>query len=173
MAKIMNAYRQSVPAMRFIGKKYSDKDRIDGSFGAKWGEWFGNDWFRVIEKQIDVDVKEIYEDGDAYIGLMRWKEGEPFEYWIGMFTPESTPVPEDFSYVDFPRSELGVCWVYGKESDVYCNEDKCAARLQEMGHKIISAENGAFWFFERYGCPRFTTPDTEGNIILDICHFIE
>ena len=23
------------------------------------------------------------------------------------------------------------------------------------------------WCFERYNCPRFTTPDEEGNVILD------
>lgn len=173
MAEIVNAYRQSMPAMRFIGKKYGDEDRIDGSFGAKWGEWFNNGWFDVIEKQVNVSIKEIYEDGDAYIGLMRWKDGEPFEYWIGIFTPEATQVPEGFRYVDFPKSELGVCWVYGKEGEVYGKEDKCAARLNEEGYKIVSDENGAWWFFERYGCPRFTTPDEKGNIILDICHYIE
>ena len=27
MAEIIKIYRQSVPAMRFIGKKYEDKDR--------------------------------------------------------------------------------------------------------------------------------------------------
>jgi len=37
----------------------------------------------------------------------------------------------------------------------------------------IWGEEGAFWFFERYACPRFTEPDGEGNNILDICHFVE
>lgn len=173
MAEVIKVYRQSVPAMRFIGKKYRDDDRIDGNFGAKWGEWFSNDWFTVIEKQIGTSIKGVYEDGDAYIGLMRWKEGDPFEYWIGRFTPEATPVPDGFGYIDFPKSELGVCWVYGKEGDVYCKEDKCAVKLGEDGYKIISDRNGAWWFFERYGCPRFTTPDDQGNIVLDSCHYIE
>lgn len=101
------------------------------------------------------------------------KEGEPFEYWIGIFMPESTQVPEKFEYIDFPKSELGVCWVYGKNGNVYCKEDKCAEKLGEEGYKIIPDEKGAYWFFERYCCPRFTTPDDQGNIILDICHFIE
>ena len=102
-----------------------------------------------------------------------WKEGEPFEYWIGMFTPENTIVPEGFEYIDFPKSELGVCWVYGKEDEVYCKESKCAKRLSKEGYKVISDKDGAWWFFERYCCPRFTTPDDDGKIILDICHYIE
>lgn len=173
MAEIVNAYRQSVPAMKFIGKKYGDEDRINGSFGVKWGEWFSNGWFAVIEEKAGVSIKDVYQDGDAYIGLMRWKDGEPFEYWIGIFASENTIVPEGFGYVDFPKSELGVCWVYGKQGEVYGGESKCAAKLGEEGYKIISDENGAWWFFERYVCPRFTTPDNQGNITLDICHYIE
>lgn len=38
MAEIINVYRQTIPAMRFIGKKYTDDDRINGSFSAKWEE---------------------------------------------------------------------------------------------------------------------------------------
>jgi hypothetical protein len=118
-------------------------------------------------------IKDVYEDGDAYIGLMRWKDGEPFEYWIAIFTPEATPVPDSFGYIDFPKSELGVCWIYGKEGDVYCKEDKCAVKLGDEGYKIILDRNDAWWFFERYVCHRFTTPDDKGNIILDICLYIE
>ncbi len=173
MAEIINTYRQGVPAMRFIGKKYGDGDRVDGNFSAKWGEWFNNEWFAVIEKEMDISFKDTYEDSDAYIGLMRWKDGEPFEYWIGIFAPEAATVPEGFENVDFPKSELGVCWVYGKDGEVYGKEANCSAKLSEQGNKIIPDEKGAWWFFERYGCPRFTTPDSQGNIILDICHFIE
>ena len=46
-------------------------------------------------------------------------------------------------------------------------------KLGEEGYKVISDEKGASWFFERCTCPRFTTPDDQGNIILDVCHFIE
>ncbi len=173
MAEVIKAYRQSVPAMRFVGRKYGDIDRIDGNFGAKWGEWFQNNWFAEIESQIGEAGKESFVDSDAYIGLMRWKDGEPFQYWIGMFAPEAARVPDGFGYIDFPKSELGVCWVYGKEGDVYCKEDRCAARLREEDYRIISDKEGAWWFFERYACPRFTTPDDQGNIILDICHYIE
>jgi len=173
MAEIIKAYRQSVPALRFIGKKYGDGDRVNGGFGAKWHEWFQNGWFDAVEKQLDGSIKKVCEDGDAYVGLMRLKDGEPFEYWIGIFMPENTPVPERFSFVDFPASELGVCWVYGKEPDIFCKEGKCAEKLKEGGFEIVTDEHGAHWFFERYTCPRFTIPDEKGNIILDICHYVK
>lgn len=173
MAEIIKTYKQNIPAMRFIGKKYGNNDRVNGGFGEKWHEWFSNSWFDVIEKQTNKKIKDIYEDGDAYIGLMRWKDGEPFEYWIGIFMPENTPAPEGYSYIDFPESTIGVCWVLGKEPEIYGIEDKCAAKLKENGFKVIPDEKGAYWFFERYGCPRFTTPDEQGKVILDICHYIE
>lgn len=173
MAEIIKAYRQSVPAMRFIGKKYGDEDRVDGGFGAKWGEWFQNNLFASLEKLTLVGGEPFYEDADAYIGLMRWKEGEPFEYWIGMFAPENTTTPEGFGTVNFPASTLGVCWVCGKGGEVFFYEDRCAGRLKEEGYAIVPDEKGAFWCFERYACPRFTTPDEQGNIILDICIYIK
>jgi predicted transcriptional regulator YdeE len=104
---------------------------------------------------------------------MRHKKGEKFEYWIGIFTREKTEVPEGFNYVDFPESNLGVCWVYGKENEVYMKEPMCAEKLGENGYAIVNDKDGACWFFERYVCPRFTTPDEKGNIILDICFYIK
>ena len=168
MVEIIKAYRQSLGAMRFIGKKYGNEDRVDGMFGAKWGEWFQNGWFDVIEKQIECPLNETYEDGDAYIGLMRDGHGGPFEYWIGCFMPYGTVAPDGFEYIDFTESNLGVCWLYGKEADVYLKEGECAQRLMDEGFKLIGD-----WCFERYGCPRFTTPDEKGNIILDICFFVQ
>jgi hypothetical protein len=172
-AGIIKTYKQEVPALRFIGKKYGDKDRVDGMFGKYWGDWHQNGWFGVLESQGNGNLKTIYEDGDAYIGLMRWKEGDPFEYWIGIFMPEETNVPDGYEYKDFPKTTLGVCWVYGNEGEVYMQESKCAKKLEEEGYKIVTDSSGAYWFFERYGCPRFTTADEKGKIILDICHYIE
>ena len=170
MAEIIKTYRQNIGAMRFIGKKYVNGDRIDGHFGAKWDEWHENGWFGVIEKQTGGSFKDIYEDGDAYIGLMREKDGDfnTFEYWIGIFTPENTAVPEGFDFIDFKESALGVCWTYGPEHEVYMLEGACGERLAKEGFETVTD-----WCFERYACPRFTTPDEKGNIILDICFFIK
>jgi hypothetical protein len=172
-AEITKVYKQDVPALRFIGKKYGDKDRVDGMFGKYWGDWHQNGWFNLLEKQAKNGLKSVYEDGDAYIGLMRWKEGEPFEYWIGIFMPENASVPDGFEYHDFSKATLGVCWVYGKESEVFMQEENCRKKLEENGHEVIKDKENANWFFERYACPRFTTPDKNGNIILDICHYLK
>ncbi|MCL2462964.1 MAG: hypothetical protein FWF44_09885 [Defluviitaleaceae bacterium] len=178
MVELIKSYRQEVPALRFIGMKYGDEDRVDGGFGKQWGEFFENGWFSALEGLAGGDPKGTCEDGDSYVGLMRWKEGEPFQYWIGMFLPAGTETPPElqstgFRHADFPAASLGVCWLHGPESEVYMKEEQCAERLGADGMKIVPDTDGAYWFFERYQCPRFTTADENGNIILDICHYVE
>lgn len=169
--EITRIYTQSIPETRFIGKKYGDEDRVNGSFGKQWGDAFDSGLFDKIES---VAGKELFfEDSGAYIGLMRCKDGEPFQYWVGMFTKAGTTVPEGLEYVDFPAAELGIGWIYGNEGEIYCHEPDVACKLSEEGHPIKDDESGACWFFERYQCPRYTTPDEKGNVILDIGFFIE
>jgi len=169
MRKITKTYRQNVPALRFIGKKYGNSPN---GYGAMWGEWFEKGWFDVLEKQIDGNTKEIYEDGDAYIGLIKGNGTveNPMEYWIGMFMPENTDVPEGFEYADFPKSELGVCWIYGKENELYGDYNQCVEKLAAEGFEF---DTNMPLCFERYVCPRFTTPDENGNVVLDIGFFIK
>jgi len=167
MPEIIKTYRQSMEATRFIGKRYTDKDRVDGMFGAKWGEWFEKGWFAQLESHVGEGLKSVSEDGEATIGLVG-APNEEFEYWIGYFTPEGTTVPEGFQHLDFPKRDLGVCWIYGKEDEVYMQEGPSCDRLKAEGFKVLED-----WCFERYTCPRYTTPDDKGNIILDICFFVE
>ena len=78
--------------MRFIGKKYDNANRTDGTFKVKstWFEWFKNRWFEEIENKISGNPDDTCEDGGAYIGLTVNKPGEQFQYWIGMFAPAFT-----------------------------------------------------------------------------------
>jgi AraC-like DNA-binding protein len=172
MAEIVKTYRQEFGALRFIGKKYGDSDRVEGGFGMYWGRFFENGWFGAIEKMVKEPAKTC-EDGEAYVGLMRHKIGEPFEYWIGMFTPPDTEIPEGFASVDLAAGSIGACWLYGAEGTLYAKEHLCAERLAKEGMEVIPDKQGAYWFFERYACPRFTEADEKGNVILDICHYVK
>jgi len=170
MAGLVKVYGQDVPAMRFIGKKYGEKDAEGGGYGHIWGEWFGKGLFEPLEKLYEVQ-RLGNDDDDAYVGLMRHKPGEPFEYWIGMFFAADAQAPEGYEAVDFPESRLGVAWLKGQEAEIYSAEEVALNGLAETGYQPVADENGAFWFAERYACPRFTSPDEQGNVILDICMF--
>lgn len=165
MAEIIKVFRENIPAMRFIGKKYDN-------FGH-WDEWWQNGWFDVIEKAMGGCDKiiSLWENGGGYIGLERRAEGEPFAYYIGMLTPENTPVPEGFIAIDFVDADLGTCWIYGKESEVH-DTSACKQKLLENEISLWQDKNGAEWSFENCLCPRYTTPDDKGNVILDYCYFV-
>jgi len=170
MAEIIKVYRQSMGPARFIGKRYTNKDRgPNGMFGIRWMEWGQNGWFDLLKKQGNGSLKDTCEDGDAAIGLMREEGGnfDNFEYWIGCFMPANTAVPEGFQYVDFPKSELGVCWLYGNEAEIFGLEAKCLERLEQEGFEITTD-----WCFERYVPSRFHQ-DEKGNVILDVCFYIK
>ena len=175
-AEIIKVYREELPAVRFIGKKYLDEDRVNHTFGTKWDQWFENSWFDTIKNQVGAEKnKHIFDKVGETIGLMKikLKEEDIFEYWIGMFVTENTTVPEGFSYVDFPPSSLGVCWVQGVEPDIYWACENVIKRLRDEGYEIIPDSNGSFWSLESYISPRFTTPDENGKIILDRSYYVK
>ncbi len=166
MTEILKVFKENIPTMRFIGKKYDD-------FGH-WDEWWQNGWFDVIEKTMGGcdKILSLWENGGGYIGLERRKDGEAFEYYIGMLTPENTSVPDGFIYMDFANLNLGTCWIYGKENEVH-DTSACKQKLADNGIELWRDENGAVWSFENCLCPRYTTPDEKGNIILDYCYFVK
>ena len=173
--EIINSYKQTIPKVKFIGKKYGDVDRVDGGFGFAWKQWITNNWFEPIEKAAGgrEACQAIYEDGNACLGYMRYKEGEPFEYWIGMFTPVDTEVPEGYESVDVEQSNCGICWYYGQEPDIYGKEDQAMNKLRELGMTIKSDNQDAFWFFERYSPNRFDKADEKGCVVLDIGFYVD
>lgn len=168
MAEITKVYRQSMPKMKLVGRRYTDADRVDGFFAAKWGEWMQNGLFAPL--QMNAAGEKPFEECDAPIGMSRVKEGEPFEYWIGVFMPLDASVPTGYESLIFDESDIAVCWVYGKEPDVYtcCGMDAMA----QAGMTWKTDANGVRWCFERYAHPRYTTPDEKGNVTLDMCFYI-
>ena len=172
MPKIIRCYRQKIPATRFIGIKYGIGDTINRGFGFQWREWLNTNRFDQLKALSTPEFRAEYTDSYSHIGLMRWKKDEPFEYWIGLFLPAGTAVPEEYAHCDFPAANLGVCWVKGSAATVYFHEEDCNERLQAEGMRIVPDDRGAYWYFERYAYPRFIVPDENGEIILDICHFV-
>jgi predicted transcriptional regulator YdeE len=170
--EIRRVYKEHLPAVRFVGKLYANKDRVNGSFGSHWGEWFQNGWFESLEKLPQIETPE-----NGYIGLMGCgqENNDDFQYWIGMMLPENTKVPDGFIYIDIPEGDAGVCWIYGNENngEIYGQKahELCVQKLKENEMENIRDNFGKKikwnWFFERYNCPRFTDKDDKGNVILD------
>lgn len=173
--KIAKCYKQDFPKTRFVGKKYKNSDRVDGMFSAMWEQWHENGWFEPLESLMTAGYMSANPDGDAYVGLMKNKYNAPddyFEYWIGMFLSVDCEVPEGYEYIDISHSYAGICWIKGYEWDVFCHEGDCYNKLVANGMTIPSEEDGGCYMFERYGCPRFTCPDENDEVILDLGFFV-
>lgn len=165
-AEIIKVYKEHFPSLRFIGKCYTNADRV-GGFGHKWGEWFENGWFTILEQ-----LGELKDIDNGYLGLMRSNSSDAentFEYWIGMFFQKGATVPEGFAYIDLEESDIAVCWIKGKEDEgLYNMHNDCISKFMENGMGNFKGDdNNRACFFERYNCPRFTEPDENGNVILD------
>ncbi|WP_276358436.1 AraC family transcriptional regulator [Cohnella caldifontis] len=168
--EIVKSYRQSIPEVIFIGKKYGDADRVDGMFGYHWKQWMNNGWFQTIEDAAGgkESLQSLYEDGSSVLGFMRFKKGAPFEYWIGMFAPPNTQVPEGFDSLALGALNCGICWYLGTEDEIYGKEHLAMERIQEEGMELQPDEQGYIHFFERYSEDRFVDQDEKGSKILDI-----
>lgn len=157
--KILEVKRESCPAARLIGKRY------EGS--ANWGEWWENNWFAELEK-----LPALPFNGDAYIGAVHIVDGMP-ERWIGMIFSAETEAPDGFEYADIQALDFAVCYLYDKEGsgEFYTMDthNMCLEELRSNGFKRKEDE----WCFERYNCPRFTTPDENGNVIFDYALSVE
>jgi hypothetical protein len=99
MYSIIKSFREELPPFKFIGLKYGDEDRINGSFADKWNLWFEKQLFNPLENLADNTWKSTYPESDSYIGLMRYKKDEPFEYWIGKLFPKNTVTPNTYNEV--------------------------------------------------------------------------
>lgn len=168
--EIIKSYRQSIPAVKLIGKKYGDADRVDGMFGYHWMQWIDNGWFQKIEDAAGgkEHFQSLYEDGTAALGFMRYKDGAPFEYWIGMFAPPNTQTPEGLDCLELDASNFGICWYLGTEDEIYGKEHLAMERMQAEGMELQPDEQGYLNFFERYSEERFIDQDESKNKILDI-----
>ena len=97
------------------------------------------------------------------MGAMR-AEQEGFSYWIGMFFPPETEAPEGFESMDVPAGDLAVGYIKGPDDgELYSQHEAIAAIIAQRGWTPDYSQI----CFERYNCPRFTTPDEHGEVILD------
>jgi hypothetical protein len=171
MSNIVKVYKESIPPLAFVGRKYHDAERQNGGFGHLWTQWFQENRFAPLRALIDPSFREAYIEADALIGLMREQPGEPFEYWIGMFVPTNARCPEGYETVTLPVAPLGIGWVEGGWNDVFCQEEQVYHRLEANGISPIRDEQGALFFFERYAESRFQ--GHQPTFILDIGFFVK
>ena len=171
---IVNTTRQKFPALRFIGKKYTEP--LDYSVFDKvlvnLDNWRLNYGFDPILEQSILGSETVYKEGNSYISLMRRKDDGFFEYWLGMFVPKGAAIPHGYEMIDFPESGLGVCSVYGKRNSIIHYDTLCREKLAEADICQKINTQTSEWFFQRYCWQKFFEDDRYGKRILEYCYFL-
>lgn len=170
MAEIIRVYEEAMPACRFVGQRHPARE---GGYAAQWEEWFGAGRTDALLPLADEAWRAAFPGADSLLGLMRVKDGELLEYWIGLCLPPETEPPEGFGFLDLGAARLGVCWLKGREPDIYRHADECLSRMALAGLLPAQSPGGETLLMERYQHPRFTQPDAEGRRILDFLAVLE
>ena len=109
-----------------------------------------------------LDDLQIYTKASLYVS----KPADEANKNAELIVPD-TPIPEGFEAVDIPPMDYAMCYLQAKEGspDFYTPEthSQCLEAIRAKG--MTRYEDN--WCIERYQCPRFTTPDENGNVILD------
>lgn len=150
---------ETLPARKLIGKRYSDADRDENnSFAGKWHEWFND------QACTPLAALRANPDLDDILGFMRLNNGK-FEYWIGHFCRPGAITPPGYAELPLPEARVAIVYLRGAQGDpaIYGMHEACVAYLNGQGLQSATPP----FFFERYVCSRFITPDAEGKIILD------
>jgi hypothetical protein len=114
--KIVKTHQEKFSDSTFIGKRYKDADRINGSFGHLWSLWFKSGWFKILEDQLESIRPNLEPDAVTDGSYLGWMHACPnFEYWIGMLFPAGTKAPDGFEAVDIPSAAYAISWLYGRE----------------------------------------------------------
>ncbi|MDD6052129.1 MAG: hypothetical protein PUC00_12840 [Clostridiales bacterium] len=96
----MGATMEESAVCRFIGKRYTSADSINGGYGHKWGEWWQNKYFAPLEATPHMPLV-----GDSTVAAMRM-DSRALEYWIGFFYPADTAAPEGYEAVKSARNGM-------------------------------------------------------------------
>ena len=166
MAKLIKLQSMELPKVYVVGKEIKVKmqDIMGGNnpIPALWEKCMSDDTFQELSKQ------KAHSTGD-WVGLMTdWDEANgTFDYTCGMMLVDGVAPAPEYSVHELAATKVWASWVQGKDINDVCKEAHCltAKALAEQGVNIQESSNG--WCMEVYNCPRFTVPDSSGNIILD------
>ncbi len=165
MGKLIKFEMSELPDVLLIGKeiRHSMEEQMKGNnpLPAFWDRCFGDGTFHVLEKQSD------FIHDSAYVGVMiDWDKGDGnFSYVVGMLMKTGADVPQGFKSRKINATKVAIGWIQGKDTPDVCS------KAHEYTEQALKAEgyecNKMKWCMELYNCPRFTTPDENGEIILD------
>ena len=165
MGKLVRLEFLPLPKILVVGKelRMNMEEHMKGpnQIPGFWETCMSDGTFTVLEQNRDL----LYDS--AYVGFMTdWDRGDGcFSYICGMLYKEGSPVPGGYISRETEPTDAAISWIRGRDVDDVCQN---AHTLTEQAVKDAGYSLDALkWTMELYHCPRFTTPDAYGEIILD------
>jgi len=163
------------PELVIVGKlarpNPNDVAASKNTLPAFWEQCFADGTFTALEALAD------FIHDPAYVGYADDLNFVPpdgdFDYICGMMMKSGTPVPNGFVARTVLPVKVAVAWVKGKDAVDICTNANANAHvltmkaMAERGLKPNEEFRRRCWCMEVYNKERFTTPDAEGNIIVD------
>lgn len=154
-----------LPKICIVGKelRYSDEalNHGDNRLPAFWTECCKENIFAPLAVQT-----EYVFDSSPVGAFLDWYLGDgDFSYIVGLMMKEGVTVPPGYRSRELKETEVALCWVKCKA----LNEtraapfDSAAKAIQDSGHSFTNMK----WCIDLYHHTRSTTPDENGNVILD------
>ncbi len=162
MSKLVQMEIRELGAWSIAGKEIKVKMGPENPIPAFWDKCFTDGTFTALEALTDWVLCP------DYVGFMTDYQGgdNTFVYIVGMMMKPGCPVPQE-GFVSRPvePSSAAVGWIQGESTPDVCMpaHEYTSRAMEEKGY----ISEGFSWCMELYNCPRFTTPNAEGQIILD------
>ncbi len=165
MAKLIQLEIKELGDWCVAGRPMQSQMGGENPIPAFWDACFADGTFAKLEA---LGEQVLCPD---YVGFMTdWMGGDgKFTYIVGMMMKPGFSLPRE-GYEGFVSRPVAACtaaigYIQGASTgDVCMNAHELTnAALEEKGYTF----DGSTWCMELYNCPRFTTPDESGQIILD------
>ncbi|WP_024833748.1 GyrI-like domain-containing protein [Ruminiclostridium josui] len=165
MSELIKFEVKRLPGVKIVGKelRYNMEALMKGDNRIPdfWDKCFADGIFSLLEDQTDF----IFDS--SYVGVMLdWDKGDgDFSYIVGMLMKDGVSVPEGYYHKDLEETDVAIGWIKGKNTADVCSSAHPLTEqaIKEKGYKCDNMK----WCMELYNCPRYTTPDENGHIVLD------
>jgi predicted transcriptional regulator YdeE len=154
-----------LPKVLIVGKeiRYSDEalNNGDNRLPGFWDRCYQENIFAPLESQ----TEHIFDN--SYAGVfLDWYLGDgDFSYIVGMLMKEGATVPAGYFARELAETEVALIWIKCKsitETRTVPFESTAKA-IKEAGRNCANMK----WCIDLYHPIRSTTPDENGNVILD------
>lgn len=158
--KLVKFEIKEFPKLYIVGKEITDDMAKPNPIPDFWTKCINENIFKDIEQEYN---EKLYDS--SYVGYMFMTNETEFIYVCGMLLKDPVLSPEQYISYEIDAFTGAIGWIQGKEPDIYIKEHSLTEKAAEEAGYVYDIEKN--FSIEAYVDPRYTTPDENGNRIID------